>query len=27
LLYDGIYAVRVSSGNTMFTQELLIKRK
>jgi hypothetical protein len=27
LLYDGVYAVRVSSGNTMFTQELLIKRK
>ncbi len=27
LLYDGIYAVRVSSGNTMFTQGLLIKRK
>lgn len=27
LLYDGVYAARVSSGNTMFTQELLIKRK
>ena len=27
LLYDGVYALRISNGNKRFQQELLIKRK
>jgi hypothetical protein len=27
LIYDGVYALRISNGNKRFQQELLIKRK